>query len=145
MSAPAMKPLFLAEATTSPRGGLCCNGRRRPSNSMSTPLERTFAEVSGLSSVSQTMPSASVSDFQEPPVLLFISNTPLWEASRNGRGRFLRSSAGTYVEVADERAMVREPHVGDTEVRDLDAFTHQDEVELGARHTRGKGGQACRI
>ncbi len=71
MSAPAMKPLFFAEITITPRGGSLRKDGNRASSSVSTSLERTFADVPGLSIVSQTMPSASRSVFQDP-VVAFI-------------------------------------------------------------------------
>src|SRR6185312_13850105 len=132
MSAPAMNPLFLPDCTTIPRGGFCCSGRRIASNSRRTPLESTFVEVPGLSSVSQRMPSASVADLQEPLVLSFIGDTPQETVSRNAGSRSLRHRAGADMEIAHEWPVIRESDVRDTEVRDLDAFAHQDEVELGA-------------
>src|SRR5256885_10485455 len=45
ISAPATKPLFLAEITTAPRGRSFSSAASRPSSSPSTPLESTLAEV----------------------------------------------------------------------------------------------------
>src|ERR1700761_4898749 len=120
MSAPATKPLFLADMTTTPRGALCASGRSRASSSVSTSLERTLAEVPGLSSVSQTMPSASVEDVQFGLVLMV--------GSRDGGGRIDSRCLRADVEVANERPVVREAHIGDPEVGHLDALTHQDEI-----------------
>src|SRR5262249_28486414 len=108
MSAPAAKPPFFPERMTIPRGGFCCHGRRMPSNSMSTPLESTFAEVPGLSSVSQRMPSASLADFQEESlVLLFIgAGHSAVGHSGNAGSRSLRHRAGADMEVAYEWTMV---------------------------------------
>src|SRR5213082_3385850 len=132
ISAPATKPLFLAEITTAPRGRSFSSAASRPSSSPRTPLESTLAEVPGLSIVSQAIASASRSSFQAAVAVSFMS----------GRRSRARRGAGADLEIAHQRAMIREAHVRHTEIRDLDAFAHQDEVELDARHARRKGGQA---
>src|SRR5256884_230340 len=135
ISAPATKPLFLAEITTAPRGRSFSSAASRPSSSPSTPLESTLAEVPGLSIVSQAIASASRSSFQAAVAVSFMS----------GRRSRARRGAGADLEIAHQRAMIREAHVRHAEIRDLDAFAHQDEVELDARHARRKGGEACGI
>src|SRR5579883_1681912 len=138
MSAPAMKPLFLPEITTRPRGGTAATSSSSASSSRSTWLESTLTEVPGLSAVSQTMPSPSRSIFQARVAVsvLFTLSLPFFRASGagSGRGGSLRGSIGPHVEIADERAVIREAHIGHTEVGHLDALAHQDEIELDARH-----------
>src|SRR6266404_6714675 len=136
ISAPATKPLFLAEITTTPRGRSFSSAASRPSSSLSTLPESTLAELPGLSMVSQAIASESRSSFQDPVAVSFMMS---------GRRNRARRGAGVDLEIAYQRAMIREAHVRHTEVRDLDAFTHQDEVELDARHARWKGGESCGI
>src|SRR5215472_17474114 len=133
MSAPATKPLFLADSTTSARGSCCSSAASRPSISSSTAPESTLAEVPGLSSLSQATPSASRSRVQ----LLALSL--LMVDALGGRDRSLLrtgAAAGVDLEVAHQRPMIREAHVGHAKAADLDAFAHQDEIELDARHAR---------
>src|SRR5579862_4294111 len=127
MSAPATKPLFLAEITTSARGNSFSSAASRPSSSISTLPESTLAEVAGLSSVSQATPSASFSRAQLRAPSLLMRQT------LGGRGRgFFRGgvAAGRHHEIAHQRAMIREAHVRHAEAGDLDPLAHQDEVEL---------------
>src|SRR5919109_2623189 len=144
MSAPAMKPLLFAEITTTPRGMSRSSAARRASSSASTPLERTLAEVPGLSIVSQAMPSASRASLQDPLAVSFMYGLPSrrggFPRSSGGRGG-ARRSAGADLEIAHQRPMIRQSHVGHAEIRHFDPFTHQDEVELDARHARREGGE----
>ena len=103
--------------------------------------ERTLAEVPGLSSVSQAMPSASARVVQEPGVGSFMGDAP-GEGSLQAAETLRSAARGVHLEVAHQRAVVREAHVRHAEVGDLDALAHQHEVELDARHARRKGGQA---
>src|SRR5579862_3577351 len=135
MSAPAINPLFLAEMTTTPRGGSRSRRASSPSSSSSTLPESTLAEEPGLSRVSQAMPSESRSSFQELPGVSFMSCAP-WGESGSGGGSSARR--GAHLEVAYQRPVIGEVHVGHAEVGDLDALAHQDEVELDARHARGE-------
>src|SRR5690606_10580063 len=64
MSAPAMKPLFLAEQNTMARGGLSSSSLSRTDSSRSTSPDNTFVEAPALSKVMKATPSASVSSFQ---------------------------------------------------------------------------------
>src|SRR6266404_3249017 len=136
ISAPATKPLFLAEITTTPRGRSLSSAASRPSSSLSTLPESTLAELPGLSIVSQAIASESRSSFQDPVAVSFMMS---------GRRDRARRGIGADLEIAHQWAMIREAHVRHTEVRDLDAFAYQDEVELDARHARWKGGESCGI
>src|SRR5215469_3815051 len=133
MSAPAMKPLFLAESTTMPRGRSIEISSSRESSSRRTWLESTLVEVPGLSAVSQRMPSASREICQaEAEVSVLLTFSPCGAGSGRGRALLVRF----HVEIAHERAMIRIPHVRHAEIGHLDSLAHQDEVELDARHAR---------
>src|SRR5579863_557137 len=126
ISAPAINPLFLADSTTSARGGSFSRAPSRPSSSTSTEPESTLAEVPGLSSVSQARPSASLSRIQLRAVSVLMDD------ARGGRDRPpFRAGAtpGDDLKVAHQRAMIREAHVGHPEPRDLDPLAHQNEIE----------------
>ena len=77
ISAPATKPLFLAEITTTPRGRSFSSVASRPSSSLSTPPESTLAELPGLSIVSQAILSESRSSFQDPLTVSFMRHSSL--------------------------------------------------------------------
>ena len=68
-----MKPLFFADTTITPRGRSCSSAPSTSSSSISTPAESTLAEVPGLSKVSQAMPSASRSSFQDRALASFMA------------------------------------------------------------------------
>src|ERR1700732_2231252 len=133
ISAPATKPLLLPEITTTARGRSFSSAASRASSSVSTPPESTLAELPALSIVSQAIPSESRSSFQDPLAVSFMMS---------GRRDRTRRGAGADLEIAHQRAMIREAHVRHTEIGDLDAFAHQDEVELDARHARREGGES---
>src|SRR3981081_1957430 len=133
ISAPAPKPLFLPEITTTPRGKSFSSVASRASSSVSTLPESTLAELPGLSIVSQAIPSESPSSFQDPLAVSFMMS---------GRRDRARRGAGADLEIAHQRTMIREAHVRHTEIGDLDAFPHQDEVKLDARQARRKGGES---
>src|SRR6201984_354462 len=142
ISAAAVKQLFWADSTTSARGGSFSSAASRPSSSSSTEPESTLAELPGLSNVSQATPSASRSRVQ------LRAESLLMVEALGGRDRGLLrtgAAAGIDAEVAHQRPMIREAHVGHAEARDLDPFAHQDEIELDARHARREGGQACGV
>src|SRR5208282_6368976 len=138
MSAPAMKPLFLAEITTSARGGCFSSPASSPSSSTRTLPESTLAEVPGLSSVSQATPSASFSRLQLRAVSLLMLELSGDPGAPVGSG----AAARVHQEVAHQRAMIGQAHVGHAEARDLDALTHEHEVELDARHACREGEQS---
>src|ERR1700677_337208 len=141
MSAPAMKPLFFADITTTPRGGGNAIRSSRALSSRSTPLDSTLVEVSGLSTVSQTMPSLSRSIFQaEEEASIFFIFPP--SGARSGRRRALLGVVRAHVEIAHQRTVIRVPHVGHAKIGHFDSLAHEDEVELDARHACGKGRQA---
>src|SRR6185437_11432223 len=131
MSAPAMKPLFLPESTTTPRGGGNAIRSMMASSSRRTWLESTLADVPGLSTVSHTIPSLSLSICHAAVAVSAIGS---------GRGRVLFTRA--HVEVAHERAMIRIADVRHAEIGHFDPLAHQDEIELDARHACRKGRQA---
>src|SRR4029077_7419586 len=143
MSAPAMKPLFLAEISTSPRGGSRSKVARCSLSSASTAAESTFAEVFGLSKLSQAMPSASRSSFQAGAVSVMAARGRVGKNS-SGRGGPC-GGAALHLEVAHQRAVIGEAHVGDAKIRDLDALAHQHEIQFDARDARRKGRQPCGV
>ena len=55
------------------------------------------------------------------------------------------ASLRAHVEIADQWPVIRQPHVRNLEVRDLDALADQHEIQLRARRLGGIGGQALRI
>src|SRR5580692_462295 len=146
MSAPAMKPLFLAEMSTRPRGRDCSSFPRCSLSSASTLAESTLAEVPGLSKLSHAMRSASSVSVQAGAAAAAGSFMGVYQAEGKSGGRGT-SAAGTAqdLEVAHQRAMVGEAYVRDAEPLDLDALAHEHEVELDARDARREGGQACGI
>ena len=79
------------------------------------------------------MPSASRSVFHA--VVMFA---PL---SRRGATHCIRPD----VEIAHQRTVIRKPDVRYTEIRHVDAFADENEIELDARHARGEGGQAAHV
>src|SRR5690606_30935100 len=115
MSAPATKP-DLAELTTSARGGARSIVSIISPSSSSTARERLLTEAPALSIVSQATPSSSVVRRQCAVVLSkAISSSSVLVVVRCASGR-------SNLEVADQRAMIREAHVGYVEVRDLDSL-----------------------
>src|SRR5262245_51507059 len=130
MSAPAMKPLFLAERITSPFGGFCANGAISAPSSSSTARPSTLVDVPGLSRVSQAMPSASRSTFHAAATGVFIGE-PYGESCRWAAGQGVFANG----EVADQRTVVGEAHVRDAKVGHLDPVADQNEIELDTRHT----------
>src|SRR6202023_1973091 len=105
ISAPATKPLFLAEMTTTPRGRVRSSVASTPSSSVSTSADSTFAEVPGLSRVSQAMPSASLSTFQDAAALSFMVQVPA-RASAAGGGYRAHRHPGAHPEIAYQWAVV---------------------------------------
>src|SRR5882672_77791 len=101
ISAPAMKPLFLPEITITARGGSCVSGASTSSSSRSTRLERTLAEVPGLSIVSQTTESASRSTFQDETGGASLINQAQIRLMGSGRGTPCERVCGD-VEVAHQ-------------------------------------------
>src|SRR5580700_6731017 len=140
MSAPATKPLFFAEITTTPRGARRSSVATSPSSSVSTLPDSTFAEVPGLSRVSQAMPSASISSFQDGLALSFMVSAP-GAATASGRRDGAYRSPGAHAEIAHQRAVIGEAHVRHAKITHLDPLGHQDEVQLDARHPRREGRQ----
>src|SRR5215207_2114524 len=129
MSAPATKPLAFADLTMTARGRSAVKELTSVPSSASTFLESTLALTPGLSRISHAMSSASRSSFQAD-ASSFILLRPV-TGPMSGR-RAARSSGGD-VEVAHERAVIRETHIGHPELRNFDARAHEDEVELDAR------------
>src|SRR5579859_1733191 len=129
-----MKPLFFAERTITARGGLLANGARSESSSSSTPLERTLAEVPGLSRLSQTTESESRSIFQAGSLMRASPSS-----CRRAAGRRI------HVEIADEGPVIRKSDVGHSEVGHFNSLADQDEVQLDARNLRGKRRQTRQV
>jgi|SRR5688572_7934013 hypothetical protein len=127
-SAPAMNPLVLAERITRPRSVVDASAFRCESSSSSASRDRTLVELPGLSKVSQAMPSASTSRAQAAAAEVFMART-------SGYGGLRRHRAANR-EVAEDRTVIRETHVGHLEVGDLDFLAHQHEVEFDSRNAR---------
>src|SRR5271168_1601993 len=91
ISAPAMKPLALAESTTTPTGLIAAISVSLPASSLRTEADSTLVEVPGMSQVSHAMRSASTSSVQQ------------LTASMGSGGHFGGLADG---EIADQRQMV---------------------------------------
>src|SRR5688572_5010223 len=131
-----MKPLAFPERSTTPRGLSFSSSCRMLLSSTSTSRDSTFAEVSGLSRVSHAMPSPSRFNVQ----LLWLMRKTL--LLKNGLRRGSASQrVGIDLEIANQRPVIRETHIGHSETRDLDALAQENEIQLDSRYACGKRGQ----
>ena len=140
MSAPAMKPLFLAEISTRPRGGSRSSAASCSSSSASTGGREHVGR--GVRLVEGQPGDALGVAFEFP------GRGGVGHGGSRLRGGGVQAAeagravgAAVHLEVAHQRAVIGEAHVGDAKVRDLDALAHQHEIQLDARDARRKGGQ----
>src|SRR5580692_338518 len=97
-----------------PRGGDRARDCSSASSSRMTCCERVLAEVSGLSRVSQAIPWPSRSIFQAE--LLMVPSTVVDAVGGGSCGVVVAQRTGMDIEIADQRAMIGEPHIGHPEV-----------------------------
>ncbi len=133
MSAPATKPLFLAESTTTPRGGGGCEPvEQRVELAQHARSRARWRRCRACRASARRCRRRRAPSSRQRRRSRCSSCLP--PAARSGRCRALFGVVRAHVEVAHQRAVIREAHVGHAEIGHLDALAHQDEVELDARH-----------